>query len=103
MSDSPLVIGPFIELTFKYADLQLLQNVDAEVVNFTLDPLAGSVPACIFCKYSDLRIRADEQVPPGNRIFCMKSGVRLAARGEIVGSEPYHDFCLVAGRDKGVV
>ena len=105
MSDSPLAIGPFIELTFKYAYayLQLLQSVDAEVVTSHWNHSQTRYPCAFFASTLDLRIRADEQVPPENRISCVESGVRLTSKGEIVGSEPYHDFCLVAGRDKGIV
>lgn len=55
-----------------------------------------------------LRIRTNEQIPPGDGVCCVGGSTSLSDGGEIIGSEPNHDFCRVAGTagaggDEGVV
>lgn len=53
-------------------------------------------------RHARLRVRADIQVPPGNRIARMRIGTRIADGLEVVSREPDHDFRFV-GVAAGVV
>lgn len=54
-SESSFALSPLLILSSHCVDSgprQEVESVNAEVVKFTLIPLAGSVPACISCRYS---------------------------------------------------